>query len=486
MSREPGALRVFFFLLLTYAQFFQNASWGSASRFDLARALAEHGTIRIDAYHENTGDKAIANGHTYTDKAPLPSFLAVPGILLAQAIRNATGLPASESVFLTLMGGLAVIFASGIVTAAGGALFFHMLIHEGVDVGRAWLAALLTFLATPLFPYATLLQGHAPAAAWLLAAFYFWLPASGAPSGRRAACGGVAASCAFATEYLTAIPLLVFAVVSLARRSSDDPAIARARRAFAMAAGALPGLVLLGIYHRAAFGSPWTFGYQHVALPYFQKKMSAGLLGVHAPDPKVALRLLIEPYRGLFPSSPLLLLAFPGLLFLLRERGERLPSALSLFTFIYYWMLNAGHATWHGGWAIGPRHMIPAIPLLGRGIVRALELWPRATALAGIISTIVMLAATAVGPEVPEDIVNPYSEHILPHFMAGDFSVGEQGFGELYPARIDPHEPDRWDAFLLGEALHLPKHAALLPIFLVWAALWPWRSRTWYKRSEES
>jgi hypothetical protein len=70
MSREPGALRVFFFLFLTYAQFFQNASWGSASRFDLARALAEHRTIRIDAYHENTGDKAIANGHTYTDKAP--------------------------------------------------------------------------------------------------------------------------------------------------------------------------------------------------------------------------------------------------------------------------------------------------------------------------------------------------------------------------------------------------------------------------------
>jgi len=484
MSREPGALRVFFLLFLTYAQFFQNASWGSASRFDLARALAEHGTIRIDAYHENTGDKAIANGHTYTDKAPLPSFLAVPGILLAHAIRNVTGLPASESVFLTLMGGLAAIFASGLVTAAGGALFYRQLIESGVEPSYAWLSSLLTFLATPLFPYATLLQGHAPAAAWLLAAFSCWIPASGPPSLRRAACGGIAASGALATEYLTAIPLLAFAVLSLLRRH-EHAAPAAWRRALAMAAGALPGLTLLGLYHQAAFGSPWALGYQRVALPFFQEKMSTGFLGVHAPDPKIALRLLIDPYRGLFPASPLLLLAFPGLLFLLRERGDKLRSAASLFTFIYYWLLNAGHATWHGGWAIGPRHMLPSIPLLGRGIVPSLEFWPRATAIAAVISTVVMLAATAVGPEVPEDIVNPYSDHILPHFMAGDFSIGEQGFGELYPARIDPQVPDRWDAFLLGEALRLPKHAALLPIFLVWAALWPWRSRVWYKRSEE-
>ncbi|HET9887660.1 MAG TPA: hypothetical protein VFR10_09110, partial [bacterium] len=265
MSREPGALRVFFFLFLTYAQFFQNASWGSASRFDLARALAEHGTIRIDAYHENTGDKAIANGHTYTDKAPLPSFLAVPGILLAHAIHNVTGLPASESVFLALMGGLAAIFASGLVTAAGGALFYRHLIESGVAPSYAWLSALLTFLATPLFPYATLLQGHAPAAVWLLAALYCWIPAAGPPSLRRAACGGIAASCALATEYLTAIPLLVFGLLSLLRRHDAAPAVWR--RALAMAAGALPGLVLLGIYHRAAFGSPWALGYQHVALP---------------------------------------------------------------------------------------------------------------------------------------------------------------------------------------------------------------------------
>jgi hypothetical protein len=360
------------------------------------------------------------------------------------------------------------------------------LAERGVDPGKAWLASLLAFLATPLFPYSTLLQGHAPAAVWLLAAFASWIPATGPPSLRRAACGGAAASCALATEYLTAIPLLAFGGFSLARRSEPDREPTRARRALAMVAGAIPGLVLLGIYHEAAFGSPWALGYQRVALPFFQEKMSTGVLGVNLPDVRVAFRLLFEPYRGLFPASPLLLLAVVGMILLARDARWRAATTCSFFAFIYYWMLNAGHATWHGGWAVGPRHMVPAIPLLAPGIVIALRNWPRAVILAGGISLFVMLAATAVGPEVPEDIQNPYSEHFFPHFLAGDLSIGEQGFADLYPERMNPREPDRWDAFLLGEALGLPRHLALLPLFLVWAALWPWRSRAWYKRPEES
>ncbi|NNE44886.1 MAG: hypothetical protein HKN12_11825 [Gemmatimonadetes bacterium] len=79
-----------------------------------------------------------------------------------------------------------------------------------------------------------------------------------------------------------------------------------------------------------------------------------------------------------------------------------------------------------------------------------------------------MLAATAVQPEVPEDIANPLYGHVLPHFLRGEFSVGEQGFGDLLPARLDPAVPDRWDAFLIGEAMRLPGHLALLPVVLVW------------------
>ena len=48
------------------------------SRFDLLRAIVERHTLQIDAYHENTQDKAHFQGHYYSDKAPGLVFLAVP------------------------------------------------------------------------------------------------------------------------------------------------------------------------------------------------------------------------------------------------------------------------------------------------------------------------------------------------------------------------------------------------------------------------
>ena len=50
------------------------------SRLDLLHALVTEGTFRIDAYHQNTPDKAIHGGHFYSDKAPGTVVLAFPGI----------------------------------------------------------------------------------------------------------------------------------------------------------------------------------------------------------------------------------------------------------------------------------------------------------------------------------------------------------------------------------------------------------------------
>jgi hypothetical protein len=79
--------------------------------------------VRIDAYHENTGDKALYEGHYYSDKAPLPSYLGAAGVALAHGLRAVTGRPVSEAVWLAMAGGLAAAIASGLVTALGGVAF---------------------------------------------------------------------------------------------------------------------------------------------------------------------------------------------------------------------------------------------------------------------------------------------------------------------------------------------------------------------------
>src|SRR5215472_182652 len=74
----------------SFAYFYEGGGWNQNSRFDLLRAIIERHTLQIDAYHQNTEDKARLNGHYYSDKAPGVVFLAVPIAEVARlALRTA-------------------------------------------------------------------------------------------------------------------------------------------------------------------------------------------------------------------------------------------------------------------------------------------------------------------------------------------------------------------------------------------------------------
>ena len=65
--------------LLCYAYFVpRGIDWNADSHLDLTRALVDHHTAVIDAYHAGLGDRSYYHGHYYTDKAPGLSLLAVP------------------------------------------------------------------------------------------------------------------------------------------------------------------------------------------------------------------------------------------------------------------------------------------------------------------------------------------------------------------------------------------------------------------------
>ena len=62
---------------LAYATLIQSFSWNQTSHYDLVRAL-DHGRTTIDAYQENTGDKAFYKGHWYSARAPGLALYALP------------------------------------------------------------------------------------------------------------------------------------------------------------------------------------------------------------------------------------------------------------------------------------------------------------------------------------------------------------------------------------------------------------------------
>jgi hypothetical protein len=198
-------------------------------------------------------------------------------------------------------------------------------------------------------------------------------------------------------------------------------------------------------------------------------------MGIAAPDPRLIGALLVGRYRGLFYGSPWLVAGLPGLVVLAR-RGFRAEAITCGAIVLAYLLLNAGLVDWHGGWAMGPRYLIPAIPFLAIGAMGLLLAWPagsvarRAAAwtsgAAVLLSIALMLMGTAVRPDVPLTIERPFTQFVIPSFWHGRVARSNHAIdGEgVSGARA---------AWNLGHLVGLERLATLLPL-AAWVALTGW------------
>jgi hypothetical protein len=72
------------FVALSFAY---GVGWPDVSRLALTQAVAYDGSLRIDRFAAQTQDRAEFGGHTYSDKAPGASFLALPSLEVARLLR---------------------------------------------------------------------------------------------------------------------------------------------------------------------------------------------------------------------------------------------------------------------------------------------------------------------------------------------------------------------------------------------------------------
>ena len=158
--------------LLGFAFFYFYSGGGpnQASRFDLDRALLEHGRVVIDDYQANTIDKAFYKSHHYSDKAPGSSLAALPALALARVALRYVGIdPVSDPGLLAQNHAAAAWVATvpALLVCLG---LFGWSIRRGCSRKGAAFAAVALGLASPLWAYATLFWGHVLAAFCLLSA----------------------------------------------------------------------------------------------------------------------------------------------------------------------------------------------------------------------------------------------------------------------------------------------------------------------------
>jgi hypothetical protein len=468
MIRTP-AVALFLLLMGVYSYFYQAGGWNQNSRFDLVRAVVEQGTFVIDRYQHNTGDDSVRDGHYYCDKAPGASALCVPVYWLTYRLSGAPD-PVSSN-WLAWAVWIAIVLAIGTPSAMAATFLARLAVRFGLSVPAAYGLALLAGLGTMMLPYSTLLYGNQLAGSLMTIALALLVEIRQGVSAtpRRMLIVGALLGYAAATEYPAVLiggPIALYGWHVAGWRNSR----------FAVIGGSIP-MVLLLAYHWVSFGSPFAFPYDYSVWP---TPHTGWFMGIGVPRSDALSNVLFGAYRGLFNTTPWLLAAVPGAVVLLRK--HRIEAIVCIWAVLAFLWLNSSIPPWDGGWAAGPRYLVPMLPFLsllaGSVFLRERpEQQPAQRSSLHLVANVLfmvlavfsvanMFAVTAVKPEISTAEKRPYAQMVWPNFRAGELAISTQSIDMI----DNPPDAPR-QAWNLGMKMGLRGHASLLPLYL-WVLGW--------------
>jgi hypothetical protein len=425
--RTPSGSWILLLIVLCAAYFVpRGTSWNADTHIFLTASIVDRGSLNIDPLAPFTGDKAYANGHYYADKAPGLSLLAIPAYIIAKQTLMAGKpytsfftVPESQRTDYLIRYLLAILY-SGLPTGILAVLLYSFLARLGV--GGPWRAVVaLTYgLGTMALPFADEFFSHQLAAALVFGGFMLlYRVRHGELRERCAMVAGFLLGYAILTEYPTALIVAALGIYTL-----TSPFNGR-RLAGLLALGAAPPLLAGAVYNTLAFGGPLSQGYAYLAGPQIYRTGQAqGIMGITYPHLDALWQTTFGPYRGMFLLSPVLLLAIPGFRMLWKRIEWRAEARLWLAIVAVYGLFSVSYFAWDGGFSIGPRQFLPALPFLMLPIGEVVRrrphpYWRIATGALAALSVLVMSAATAMGPLFDQRYPSPLTQLVWPRLLAG-------------------------------------------------------------------
>jgi len=371
------------------------------SRVHLTLAIAVDHKLSIDPYLKMLGteDCSTFGGHFYTDKSPGVSFWLAPfaWVLLGGGPHDTMTLPSYRELLYGLQ-----ILGMALPTVVAWLALLPVLREWVGSPSRAAFIVLAGALGTNALVYATHVFGVVPCAVSLFGAFLASRsarePAHAATFAGplRAALAGALAGLAFLFD-----PLAGFAVAVLGVHVVTG-APQRMRRAVGYAVGLAGPVALFLAYNRACFGHPLETGIHHLVDPGYAEKYARGFHGFNRPTADGLFGLWLSGRRGMLFLSPFLALALPGWWRMWRDgdakaRADAVTCVAVTMAVSLFGMMSID---WTGGWSVGSRYLVPAIPFVLVGVASALrptenDRW-LAFALGLAISSTVALAMSEV------------------------------------------------------------------------------------------
>ncbi len=372
LERQPSTVRdrrleclLLLAVLCVHGSFFHGSGWNQSARYATIFACVElgpeQGGLAINSFTVDTHDPLYTGDWSqnpergperYSNKPPGPALVGIP----LYAVYRQVGLwwspedPPSRPLW-----GLNLLLTV-LPVALSAPLFLRLLRSLGCGAQAALFWTLVLYFGSMAFPYSTQFWGHTTALAALVAAL-FW-----AMRGQiRALETGQAAGAATPIELMASGAFAALAVLSdnasvlIVGCLALWLALRDRQRVGYYLLGALPLAGVHLVYHQLLFGDALM-----PATIWANPDFSGPVGQAEAPELGRLFHLTLSPYRGLFFSMPVLLLA-PWAL-----RAGGLPRRLrwlSVGCVAALLVLNAGFFGWHGGGTVGPRYQIVALPL---------------------------------------------------------------------------------------------------------------------------
>lgn len=435
LARYAPALWLFLAVVLPGATFYHGTTdWNVNTRLALVFAIVDQQTVSIDFYHDlppyQTDDKALYKGRYYSDKIIGHAVLGLP----AYAVLSLGAKLIGADVPFALANGWTRFW--GVTVPAGllVLLLWRRLRSLGLPGRPAGIISLLLYYGTLMFPYAMLYYPYVPGLLYAMLAWEGIDPAREPGGGEDAEAGTTGRWRRFLAHPATVggllgLTMLMDYIFGIAVAAIGLRALwkwyARGGVAGLVAAMLKSGgafvvpLAVFAVYCKMIFGS-FSVPYQYEANEAFRTYMAQGFMGVRRFQPAALYYLTVHPLRGLFVWSPVLAVcAAAGVGWLVWGRraevaaGEKLSAVrerekyaawLGLLLLIGYLAFNSSYYMWWGGWSMGSRFLLPAIPFVCLGAAFAWRLgsgW-RAALWASLVGSVAMtLPSAVVGPATP-------------------------------------------------------------------------------------
>jgi hypothetical protein len=452
LTRDHRAMQLLFGVFcFLYAYFFQGGGWNQNSHFDTVRAIVERHAFDITSEAANTGDVAIREGKVYSNKGPGLALWAAPAYFVLYQLERSAGSSVAANVNLNAK--ILTFYTSGLPGVLLVLVLYRQFRRRNATSAEGLCLAGAFGAGSLLFPYAGVMMSQVLTACLL---FTSWHIISGFPARpSRLFLAGVMTGMCVIIDLLAGPAALLFLFYVLRRHPP------RASLEFLVGAGVM-ALGLLA-YNQLAFGSIFITNQTLEAKQFQTQGLLLGMLA--APELIRLYWLSFHPFRGLFYCCPVLLLSllswsWPGMVRLCKL--ERSVPAMVIASFVLF---NVSFNGWTGGWGVGPRYLIPALPFLFSFALAGFRRWPTSARLLMVVSTVVMFSVTAVQLMVPApnggrpSPSNPIVDSVR-QLWRGQVSTSTQSMLDYVPSHTAQQV---WASYNLGELIGLRGLASILP-----------------------